>query len=203
MCKVLCFTSRELCREDFLERIRLLAGASPAGIVLREKDLSEQEYLVLARQVQKICERWHVPCILHGFADAAIKLHAKAVHLPLPVLRGLTQAQKAAFSCIGASCHCVEEAQEAQALGCTYLTAGHIFETGCKKGLPGRGVQFLKDVADAVEIPVFAIGGITPETVKSLRGTGAKGVCIMSAAMQRGDVRGYLNQLERGMQGGL
>ena len=49
---------------------------------------------------------------------------------------------------------------EAERLGATYVTAGHIFTTDCKKGLPPRGLDFLKNVCDAVTIPVYGIGGI-------------------------------------------
>ena len=45
---------------------------------------------------------------------------------------------------------------EAERLGATYVTAGHIFTTDCKKGLPPRGLDFLKNVCDAVTIPKTA-----------------------------------------------
>lgn len=64
------------------------------------------------------------------------------------------------FNVIGTSVHSVEDAIKAEQLGATYMTAGHIFATDCKKGLPPRGLDFLKNVCDAVLIPVYAIGGI-------------------------------------------
>ena len=82
-----------------------------------------------------------MPCVLHTFVGAARALGATAIHLPLPVLRTLSAEEKAAFATIGASCHSVEEAREAAALGAAYLTAGHVFATSCKAGLPGRGLE--------------------------------------------------------------
>ena len=64
------------------------------------------------------------------------------------------------FKVIGTSVHSVEDAIKAEQLGATYMTAGHIFATDCKKGLPPRGLDFLKNVCDTVQIPVYAIGGI-------------------------------------------
>ena len=87
------------------------------------------------------------------------------------------------FDQIGASVHSIEEAIEAATFGATYLIAGHIFSTHSKKGVPPRGLNFLKQVCDAVPIPVFAIGGITRNDVNDVKATGAKGVCIMSEAM--------------------
>ena len=57
------------------------------------------------------------------------------------------------FKVIGTSVHSVEDAIKAEQLGATYMTAGHIFATDCKKGLPPRGLDFLKNVCDAVGIP--------------------------------------------------
>lgn len=93
---------------------------------------------------------------------------------------------------IGASCHSVEDALEARRLGCTYILAGHIYATDCKKGLPGRGLSFLKQVCDAVSIPVYAIGGINENNIQQTRRAGAKGVCLMSSLMCCGNVQELL-----------
>jgi thiamine-phosphate pyrophosphorylase len=88
------------------------------------------------------------------------------------------------FRYLGASCHSVEDAVKAERLGCTYITAGHIFATDCKKGVPPRGLEFLKEVCESIDIPVYAIGGINSENMNLTIEAGAKGVCIMSGFMR-------------------
>ena len=87
---------------------------------------------------------------------------------------------------IGCSIHSVEEAVEAQKLGASYITAGHIYATDCKKGLPPRGLEFLENVCKAVKIPVYAIGGIHPGTgqLNEIMEHGSAGGCIMSDMMK-------------------
>lgn len=196
MSDILCVTSRVLCREAFLARIEKIAAAHPAGIILREKDLAEEAYRELAAQTLALCKKQDTPCILHNFTKAAIQLKAPFVHLPLPTLRTLSPEDKRRFQKIGASCHSVEEALEAQRLGCSYILAGHIFDTDCKKGLPGRGLDFLENVCRSVSIPVYAIGGIGPENIRAVQKTKAAGVCVMSSVMTCSDVREYLSELE-------
>ncbi len=196
MSDILCVTNRKLCRDDFLERVREIAACRPRGILLREKDLPEEEYRALAAKVLEICRGFGTPCILHSFSGAAAALGAPAIHLPLHVLRTMKDTEKHAFSALGASCHSIEEAGEAQSLGCTYLTAGHVFETDCKRGLPGRGVEFLREVCNAVSVPVYGIGGIDAENASQVRAAGADGICVMSGVMQCADVRAYLHALE-------
>lgn len=196
MSDILCVTSRNLCKEDFLVRIQRIAACHPAGIILREKDLTEDEYSALAQQVMKICAEQSTRCILHRFVDVAISLHTEAIHLPLHILRGMSEAQKAQFRMIGASCHSVEDALEARALGCSYITAGHVFETDCKKGLPGRGLNFLRNVCAAVNIPVYGIGGIDAENIPEVRKAGASGACLMSSLMVCEDVQGLMKAME-------
>ena len=196
MFKILCVTSRALCREDFLTRLERLAAARPAGIILREKDLPPLEYRKLAQSVMAVCARHGVPCILHSFVEVAQDLGRASVHLPLPVLRSLSEAERAAFPILGASCHSAEDAAEAEALGCTYVTAGHVFDTACKAGTPGRGLDFLRDVCRRVSIPVYAIGGITPENAAAVRQAGAAGACVMSGAMTCADPEDYFRKME-------
>ena len=196
MSDILCVTNRKLCREDFLTQIERIALCHPAGIILREKDLSEKAYKDLAVQVMEICTRHNVRCVLHSFVDTAIQLQSNAIHLPLHILRNMSEDEKSHFSTLGASCHSVEDALEAQALGCSYITAGHIFDTDCKKGLPGRGLLFLQDVCKAVSIPVYGIGGIDGTNISRVRAAGAAGACLMSSLMVNEDVPGYLKSME-------
>ena len=196
MSDILCVTNRKLCREDVLTRIKRIAACHPAGIILREKDMNPEDYKELAAAVMKICEQHGVKCILHSFSSIAVSLHADAIHLPLHLLRELSQEHKAHFRVLGASCHSVEDALEAQALGCTYITAGHVFETDCKKGLPGRGLDFLRNVCAAVEIPVYGIGGIDSDNIALVRNAGASGACLMSSLMATEDVTGLMKAME-------
>lgn len=85
---------------------------------------------------------------------------------------------------IGTSIHSVEDAVFAESHGAGYITAGHIFTTDCKKGLPGRGVDWLKSICNAVPIPVYAIGGISDANVSMLSDCNIDGYCMMSASMK-------------------
>ena len=87
---------------------------------------------------------------------------------------------------IGVSIHSAEEAKEAVRLGASYLTAGHIFTTDCKKGVPARGLEFLKEVCEISPVPVYGIGGIhlDAEQIRSVLEQGAEGGCIMSEMMR-------------------
>lgn len=198
MSDILIVTRRALCGEDFFTRAERVARARPAGIILREKDLSPEEYRSLAVRVMKICGKYGVPCILHSFFEIALELGAERLHMPLPLLREMGAAERRKFAVLGASCHAPEDAAGAEALGCTYVTAGHVFDTRCKEGLPGRGLGFLRRVCRSVSIPVYAIGGVGPENIAAVRGAGAAGGCVMSAAMTCADPAALLESLRRG-----
>lgn len=193
MSDIICITNRKLCSEDFLVRIEKIAKASPAAIVLREKDLSPLQYGELAKSVLQICKKYNTRCIFHTFTGVSAELGVNAIHLPLPILKSLSRNERGAFLELGASCHSVEDAVLAENLGCTYITAGHIFETDCKKGVPARGIEFLREVCSSVKIPVYAIGGIDKNNYMYAINAGANGVCVMSGAMTCPDPETYFN----------
>lgn len=196
MSEIICVTNRSLCGEDFLPRIEKIAKARPRAIILREKDLSEADYERLAAEVLAICERYGTPCVLHSFTGIARRLGAASIHLPLPILRRTDSSELSAFKTIGASCHSVEDAVEAERLGCTYITAGHIFATDCKRGVPPRGTEFLRTICKSVSIPVYAIGGISTENISAVRRAGAAGACMMSGLMTCQDPEDYIHTLD-------
>ena len=181
----ICVTNRTLCRDDFLTRIDHIAKKGVAdAILLREKDLTEREYLELAEKVLSICKSHNRRCILHTYYKAAKELGCKEIHLPLPLLQKMREeGAKQWFTTVGTSVHSLKQANLAMHLQADYMTAGHIFVTDCKKGLPGRGLSFLSKVVCKSEVPVYGIGGISADNAGQIMETGAAGVCIMSGFM--------------------
>lgn len=180
--QVVCVTDRRRCAGPFLDQVARLAAARPDAVLLREKDLSPEAYLDLARACRRRCAAAATPLIVHGHADVAARLGDVGLHLSLAALT-TRRHRLGAIARIGVSVHAVAEATAAEAWGADYLIAGHVFATACKPGLPPRGIGFLAEIAAAVSIPVLAIGGITPARLADIRHTGAAGVCVMSAAM--------------------
>lgn len=177
-------TNRHLCAGDFLQRIQALAsGDEYEAIVLREKDLSEGEYRELAAEVLKICRAAGKPCFLHQFVNVALEF-GTPLHMPLPQLAALPAEVRSQLPKYGTSVHSLDQLEEAERLGASYVFAGHIFETDCKKDVPARGLGFLKQIVEVAKIPVFAIGGINPENENSAVDAGAAGVCVMSGCMR-------------------
>ena len=182
---VIAVSNRKLCKRPFIMQIERVCQKHPKVLILREKDLVEEEYEILAKQVLELCKQYQVPCILHTYIETAEKLSHQMLHLPLPLLEEYSDRIQD-FQVVGCSVHSVEDAVKAEKLGATYLTAGHIYATDCKKGLPPRGLDFLKNVCARVRIPVYAIGGIHMGTgqIEEVIKNGAAGGCIMSEMMK-------------------
>lgn len=190
--EILVITSRKRfdSETEFLEQIRRIAEAHPYGIVLREKELPERDYEKLARKVQEICGPVGTELVIHKYYRVAERLGIHALHMPLPLLEEMTQEERGQFRILGASCHSIEEIDRAKACGCTYVTAGHVFPTDCKPGLPPRGCGFLTEAAGhaaGLDLPVFALGGMTPARAPEVRRAGASGFAMMSLAMDAED----------------
>ena len=188
MCKdygrLVCVTNRLLCTTLFLEQLEKVVRLHPRALILREKDLPEQAYAKLARQVLTLCRQNRVPCYGHTYAAVAADLGMDGLHLPLTALKQLDPALRARIPRLGASCHSLGDVQEAAGLGADYVTLGHIFATQCKPGLPPRGLALLRDVCAHSPIPVYAIGGITPANLPQVLEAGAVGGCMMSGFMK-------------------
>lgn len=184
--ELLCVTHRGLCGDDLPARGAALCRGGMSRIILREKDLPEPEYEALARRMLAACgDR----LVLHHFPRVCVRLAVPRLHLSLGQLEA-HPAVRNRVELLGVSVHAPEEAVRAQALGADYVTAGHVFATDCKKGLPGRGLPWLEEVVRAASIPVYAIGGIGPDNLSAVARTGAAGACLMSALMTCPDPEG-------------
>ena len=193
MFELIAVTSRALCPGDLPGRIGALCAGGIHRVILREKDLTPGEYEALARQV---LAAGGDKVVLHHFPQVCQKLGVPRLHLSLGQLEADPDLREQ-VKLLGVSIHAPEEAVRAQKLGADYVTAGHVFATDCKKGLPGRGLPWLEGVVKAVSIPVYAIGGIGPDNLAAVARTGAAGACLMSAFMACPDPQTYVEGLRQ------
>ena len=194
-------SNRKLCENENLEKqIEKIFSAYEKKIILenfhivsltlREKDLNKNEYLKLIEEIYPICQKYKINLILHQNYDLNLddKYKIDGIHLSYSIFKSLNQNIKAElikkYKRIGVSIHSLNEAKEVESLGASYVVAGHIFETDCKKGLEPRGLKFIEDLSSALTIPIFAIGGIDEKNSLSVINNGAFSICMMSTLMK-------------------
>ncbi len=134
--------------------------------------------------------------------DVALLCQADGVHLPeggLPVR--LVRDHLGEGRVVGRSVHSLETARTAAAEGCDYVIYGNVFETASKPGAAARGLDALREVVNALRIPVIAIGGITPDRVPAVRATGAHGVAVIRGILAADDPAAAARAYRRAMDG--
>lgn len=181
-------TNRHLVQGDFLEQLEKVTKLHPHALILREKDLADDAYESLAKKVFDLCKREDITFFLHTKIEIARKIGCQNIHLSIPVLKGLSETEKKAltedFCEISISCHSMEDVEIAMAGGATQIILGTIFETECKKGVLGKGVEFVREICQKCPLPVYAIGGMNLQRLPLVIDAGAAGCCMMSGFMQ-------------------
>jgi thiamine-phosphate pyrophosphorylase len=172
---------------DLVEVVAACACAGLPSVQVRERDLSFADVAWLCRRIRALR---HAPfLIVNDRVDVALAVGADGVqrtHASLPVADMRVVADKRVK--IGASVHAVHDAVGAAAEGADWVFFGPIYDTPSKRayGAP-QGLAALERAAAAVDIPVIAIGGITPERVAEVRAAGARGVAVISAILSADD----------------
>jgi thiamine-phosphate diphosphorylase len=115
--------------------------------------------------------------------------------LPTPVARWVMGRH----ALVGRSVHDVEAAKQAEVDGVDMVVVGPVFETESKPKAKPVGVELVKEIAEAVPLPVIAIGGITPENAGDVIRAGAAGVAVMSAICAAADPRAAAKALTEAM----
>ena len=177
----------------------VLREAGQAGVKLvqyRNKTGSLKEAFSLASVLQAIAQEWGMLFIVNDRCDLAMALQADGVHLgqtdlPLVLARKLVGPDML----IGISTHNVEQVQMATEGGADYLGFGPIFSTNTKSNPdPVVGIQGMKSVRGLTRLPVFAIGGITTDSVHELTQAGANGVAVASGILNAADRQSAFTQ---------
>ena len=180
--KKICVTSRHLTERPLYEQLKIVFAISkPDIVILREKDLSEDEYRELAYKVKLLCDLYSVRLIVSKYYKIAREL-GTVVQLSIADYESNIESLDGLKAWV--SVHSLQEALRVRGSGASAIIAGHIYETDCKRGLPGRGIEFLTSIVEQVDVPVYAIGGIDEFNIEEVASAGASGACQMSFYMK-------------------
>ena len=176
--------------QTLYEQVEEALKGGATFIQLREKDLTEEEFLEEAKKIQQLCKKYRVPFIINDNVKLAKEIDADGVHVGQSDMEALdVRAQLGEDKIIGVSARTVEQALLAEKHGADYLGVGAVFPTGSKDDATEVPHETLKAICEAVSIPVIAIGGITQENVSTLAGSGICGIAVISAIYAQPDIR--------------
>ena len=167
-----------------LGKIRAAIAAGVDWVQIREKDLSAQELLGLARESVNAAGGARV--IVNDRLDVALAAGAAGVHLgreslgAREVVSWCRGGHAPAEFLVGVSCHSLAEAREAERAGAAYIFFGPVFDTPSKRGMgEPQGIARLGEICRVVKIPVLAIGGVSEENAAECIRAGAAGIAAI------------------------
>ena len=157
---------------------------------LREKDLDDVSFYEEAVKLQEMAKEYGVPFVVNDNVEIAVRMNADGVHVGQSDMEaGDVRALIGPDKILGVSAQTVEQAVLAEKRGADYLGVGAVFPTGSKDDAVEVTHETLKEICDAVSIPVVAIGGITYENIHELAGTGICGIAVISAIYAQDHIR--------------
>ena len=164
-----------------LEQIEEALAAGVTLVQLREKNMTDEEFLAEAEAVRRLTDRYGVPLIINDNVEVAVKCRAAGVHVGQEDLEaGKVRQILGPDKIIGVTAKTVEQALRAQAAGADYLGSGAVFGSTTKANAKPMELATLRAITRAVSIPVAAIGGIDRSNIEKLEGTGIAGVAVVS-----------------------
>ncbi|GAI34067.1 unnamed protein product, partial [marine sediment metagenome] len=154
-------------------------------IQLRDKRLSKRELLPIAQQLKNLCAEHKVLFIVNDYLDLALATDADGLHLgqndlPIKVARKLLPIDKI----LGCSTTTIDQAITAEAEGADYIAVGSIYPTLFKETAKVVGLERLRQIRQAVTLPLVAIGGINKDNAGEVMAAGADSVAVISAILQ-------------------
>ena len=153
-------------------------------IQLRDKVQSKGKLLPIAQELRTLCAEHNVLFIMNDYLDLALDTDADGLHvgqtdLPVKVARRLLPLDKI----LGCSTTTLEQAVAAQSDGADYIAIGSMYPTSSKEAAKVVGLERLRQIRQAISLPLVAIGGITKDNASEVIAAGADSVAVISAVL--------------------
>ena len=182
--------------ESLYSQVKKAIDGGITFVQLREKELAQEAFYKEALEIQALCREKNIPFVINDNVALAKKIDADGVHVGQEDMEaGDVRSLLGPDKIIGVSAHSVEEALLAEKRGADYLGVGAAFSTNSKKDVSCISHETIRDICQAVQIPVFAIGGINETNIEELKGTGICGVAVISAIFAKKDITGAARTL--------
>ena len=173
----------------FEHQIEEILKARATFLQLREKELDQENFLQEAKRIKVITDQYRVPFVINDNIKVALAANADGIHIGQEDLSiKEVRAKLGADKIIGVSAQTVEQAILAQKQGADYIGVGAVFSTSTKQDARDVSYETLKDICQAVRIPVVAIGGINEGNIMKLKGSKVDGVAVISAIFAKPEV---------------
>lgn len=184
--------------ERLYNRVEEALKGGVSFLQLREKEISKEEILSEAVELKGLCRKYDVPLIINDDVELAVKSDADGVHVGQKDM-DVRKARKllGPDKILGVSARTVEQAVSAEKFGADYLGCGDVFGTATKKDAGRLELNVLKDICNAVSIPVVAIGGIKGDNIIKLKGSGISGIAVISAVFGKNDAQSAAAELRK------
>ncbi len=180
-------TDRHQCAPTpLVDVVSELLDTGVTAFQLREKDLSDTALIKLAQPIAKLCHNYEAKLFINTHTSIACDVGAAGIHLPANAesVGSVKETETDDNFYVGCSVHSFEAAKKREAERADFVTYSPIYPTASKPGYgPAVGTARLAEVVRGVELPVFALGGITPTRVSECLTAGAFGVAVMSGVM--------------------
>lgn len=176
-------------RFTLLEQVEQALKGGVTCIQFRDKQLENDAFLREAKKMKVLCEKYHVPLIINDHVDIAVRCGADGVHVGQKDMEAKEVRKLVGEKMIiGVSVRTVEQAIQAEQAGADYLGVGAVFGTSTKMDAEKISLERLKEICQAVTIPVVAIGGVQKDNFPELAGTGVAGAALVSAIFSAQDI---------------
>lgn len=183
---------------DLVDQVEETILAGTTIVQLREKELSDKDFLVEAVKVQSVCQKHNIPFIINDNLEVAIACGADGIHVGQSDLAANQVRERLGKDkIIGVSAQTVEQAILAEQMGADYLGVGAVFSTSTKLDASDVSFDTLKQICKSVSIPVVAIGGINAHNLLQLSGSGVDGVAVVSAIFAQNDISKATRELRQ------
>lgn len=159
-------------------------------IQYREKTLPFDERLAMARQLATYCRQYAVPFIVNDDVELARACSADGVHLGVDdAAATAARARLGTNAVIGASCYnSLERAQDAAGAGVDYVAFGRFYPSASKPDAVTADIRLLRQARAAIDLPIVAIGGITPDNGAILLEAGADVLAAIDGVFGQPDI---------------
>ena len=181
--------SSGLAKKPVLETLQEVIQGGADAVQLREKTMSDGEFLALAKEFRRITSQSKILFIVNDRAEIAKKVDADGLHIGQSDLTIHSARKIIGYDRIlGVSTHTIVQARKAQLEGADYISVGPLFPTITKDYEPPVGLDYLKEVKRNITIPFVAIGAINHENLNEILLAGGLRVAICSAIICSNDI---------------